>query len=71
MQHLHMSRSEVMNTPTYERRFYLDLLRESIEEQKEAAEGGGVQNTGQGRRSRTISGPELKAKLKNNEIPDE
>jgi hypothetical protein len=61
-----------MTTPTYERRFYLDLLKRNLEEQEEAEEEGtSTQITGKGRRATTISGQALKNKLKNNEIPNE
>ena len=33
-----MSRSEIMTTPTYERRYYLGLLKIRMEKQQEEAE---------------------------------
>ena len=70
-----MSYQDVLSCPTYERRFFLQMLlneatkkTEMAEEQARAAKA----NSGGGRGSRntTISGNQLKAKLQSGEIPN-
>lgn len=64
MDRLGMSRSEILKTPTYERRYYLGLLRSTMD-----APDDEVQVTKKGdKQITTYSGEALKAKLKNDEI---
>lgn len=63
------SRRECMETPVYVRRFRLEIFKDMDEKQSEAAEE--ASNNTKGKKQRTLSPDELKAKLKNNEInPD-
>lgn len=67
-----MTYQDVLMTPTYERRFYLDLLinenkrrTEQMEEQR-----NNMLSSSKGVRNTKISGEQLKAKLKSGEIPN-
>lgn len=61
-----MSRSEIMKTPTYERRYYLGLLRQENEPQINDVE---ETKTKDGRKIVTLSGDALKEHLKNPQNP--
>lgn len=56
-----------MALPVYERRFYLNLVKGLVEEEKEDNDEV-TEKTGKKSRKTTISGESLKSKLKNNEI---
>jgi hypothetical protein len=72
-----MTYSDVLSTPTYERRFFLNMFinennrrNEMMEEEANKIRnnsGGG----GKGTRTSTISGSQLKAKLLNGEISND
>jgi hypothetical protein len=60
-----------MRMPTYERRFFLNTLREQNEKRKEAEEEAVEQmKTGKNTRTTKIGGDALKTKIKNGEMPD-
>ncbi len=68
-----MSYQDVLCCPTYERRFYLQMLineanrkNELMEEAQQARANSG----GRGSRNTRISGDQLKAKLQSGEIPN-
>lgn len=68
-----MTYQDVLSCPTYERRFYLQMLineankrQELIEEAQQARANSG----GRGSRNTRISGDQLKAKLQSGEIPN-
>jgi hypothetical protein len=67
-----MTYQDVLSAPTYERRFFLDLLvsenerkLEKMEEQRQQI----MSSSGKGTRTTKIGGEQLKSKLKNGEIP--
>jgi len=59
--------------PTFERRFYIQMYKEEMEEQQEKMEEAKKNRSsgGKGTRSRTISGEALKSRMKNNQIPQQ
>jgi len=67
IKHLGASYNDVMEMPTYQRRFFIETLQSENQRQKERAEE--VRNTGKGTRSRTISGETLKDAMKRGDIP--
>ena len=64
-----MTYQDVLSTPTYERRFYLDTLIKENEKRKEAQSSSTYSN-GKGSRAKSIGGDALKSKLKSGEIPN-
>lgn len=60
-----MQRSEIHAMPTYERRFYLGLLKVAMEQEDEESKV----TYKNGRKVESFQGDALKSKLKNNEIP--
>lgn len=58
------TRTECFNTPVYQRRFKLNVFKKMDEDRQEAMEEQRNNVKGKGR----ISGQDLVAKLKNNEI---
>lgn len=71
MRGLQTTRQDVLNMPTYERRYYLSLLRnekESNDEQRQ--EQNSVIQTGRGSRIRKVGGNALKNMFKNGQIPN-
>jgi len=65
-----MTYQDVLSTPTYERRFYLDTLVKENEKRKEA-NGNSKYSNGKGSRNKTIGADALKSKLKTGEIPND
>jgi len=65
-----MTYQDVLSTPTYERRFYLDTLIKENEKRKEA-QSNSTYSGGKGSRSKTIGADALKNKIKSGEIPNE
>lgn len=65
-----MTYQDVLTTPTYERRFYLDTLVKENEKRKEAVSNSKYSN-GKGSRNKTIGGDALKSKLKTGQIPND
>lgn len=73
MKHIGMTYQDVLSCPTYERRFFLQMLineankrNELIEEAQQTRANSG----GKGSRNTRISGDQLKAKLQSGEIPN-
>ncbi len=65
------TREDVLAMPTFERRYYLSLLKGKIEDQQENTQNGeSVKYTGDGKRVRTVSGLSLVNKLRTGEIPN-
>lgn len=71
-----MSYQDVLSCPTYERRFFLQMLineankkQEMLEEQAEQAKAS--RGGGKGSRTTRIGGDQLKAKLQSGQIPNE
>lgn len=58
-----------MNMPTLERRYFIDLLKQQNQHQREKLNEMKQNGSGKGNRSKTISGETLKAKMKGGEIP--
>jgi hypothetical protein len=56
-----------MNMPTYERRFYIEMYKNEMEQREETINEQ-KKRMGKGRVTRRISGDELKRKIKNGEI---
>ena len=57
--------------PTYERRFFLNMLRdENIKKQEAQEEVVAQSKTGKHTRTTKIGGDALKTKIKNGEMPD-
>ena len=74
MKHIGMSYQDVLFCPTYERRFYLQMLineankkNELIEEAQQTRANSG----GRGSRNTRIGGDQLKARLQSGEIPND
>ena len=70
-----MSYQDVLSCPTYERRFFLQMLINEANKKNEMAEEharAAKANSGgsKGSRNTTISGDQLKAKLQSGEIPN-
>lgn len=73
MKHLGMSREDVLLCPTYERRYYLNMLinenkksNEMMEQKMQEIKG----KNSSGSRTTRIGGEQLKSKLKSGEIPN-
>jgi len=65
--------SDVLELPTYERRFFLGLLSKDFqkrEEEIEKAQQQAKSKGGKGNRTSTVSGDALKNKMRNGEIPN-
>lgn len=62
-----------MSMPTYERRFYIDMFKGEMEQQKERMDEikKNRSSGGKGTRSKTISGEALKSQMRNNQIPNQ
>lgn len=56
-----------MSMPTYQRRFFIETLRQENQKQREHMDN--MKNNGKGTRSRTISGEALKDAMKRGDIP--
>lgn len=71
MQRMEISYGDLMRMPTYERRLFIQLYREEVEENNERIEEANRNRSsgGKGTRSKTISGSALKMQIKNNQIP--
>lgn len=73
MQHLKgVSYSDVMDMPTYERRFFLGLLTKDVKEKEEKMEEmrqNFENKNAKGNRTTRISGDQLKTRMQNGEIP--
>lgn len=67
VKHLGASYNDVMEMPTYQRRFFIETLKLENQAKREHMEE--VKNTGKGTRSRTISGEALKDAMKRGDIP--
>ena len=74
MKHIGMSYQDDLFCPTYERRFYLQMLineankkNELIEEAQQTRASSG----GRGSRNTRIGGDQLKARLQSGEIPND
>lgn len=71
-----MTYQDVLSCPTYERRFFLQMLINEANKKNELAEEQ-VRNArantsrGKGSRNTRISGDQLKAKLQSGEIPND
>jgi hypothetical protein len=68
-----ISYSDVMGMPTYERRFFIETLRNDVKQQNENIEEAknNVTSSGKGSRSKQISGDALKSKMQSGEIPNQ
>jgi hypothetical protein len=64
-----MTYQDVLSTPTYERKFYLDTLVKENEKRRENVKDK-TYSTGKGSRTKTITGDSLKNKLRSGEIPN-
>ena len=68
-----MTYQDVLSAPTYERRFFLSTLinenRKKIEDMEERQQAAKNSNA-KGSRTTTVSGNQLKAKLKSGQIPN-
>lgn len=67
-----MTYSDVMAMPTYERRYYLGMLTKDFERKEEQIEEQRNQSNtsgSKGSRTSTVSGQQLKTKMKNGDIP--
>ena len=74
MRHLKISYADVLSMPTYERRFFLTKFineNEKRQEQIEEQSKTNSSNNGKGKRTTTVSGEQLKARLKSGEIPNQ
>ena len=75
MKHIGMSYQDVLSCPTYERRFFLQMLINEANKKSELAEeqarnARANASGGRGNRTTRISGDQLKAKLQSGEIPN-
>ena len=69
-QHLRVSYSDILIMPTAERRFYLGMLVQARQKEKEAMENSNSSNSGsKGTRKTKVSGETLKSKIKSGQIP--
>jgi hypothetical protein len=68
MEHLKLGYNDVMSMPTAERRYHLGKLLKSYHKQKEQQESQSSSN-GKNRKT-TISGDQLKHRLKSGQIPN-
>ena len=73
MKHLNFQYSEVMSMPVYERRFYIDMFKNEMEDHNEKMSEAKKNRTsgGKGTRSKTVSGEALKTQMRNNKIPNQ
>ena len=72
IKHLKIPYTDVLAIPVYERRYYLTKLIDENNKKKEQIENQ-QQNTknGKGKRTTTISGAQLKSRLKSGQIPNQ
>lgn len=72
MKHLEISYSDIMSMPVYERRFYIEMFKDEMEIKKEKMEEitKNRSSGSKGTRTTTVSGEQLKTKLRNNQIPN-
>lgn len=68
MQHLEMGYNDVMSMPTAERRYHLGKLLKAYHKQQEQQQSQTSSN-GKGRKT-TITGDQLKNKLRSGQIPN-
>ena len=63
--------SDILEMPTYERRYFLGLLTKQARERKEQHEErkNNSKSTGKGKRTSTVSGDALKSRIKAGDIP--
>jgi hypothetical protein len=68
-----MTYQDVLSSPTYERRFFLNMLigenkkkEEAIEERKQQSQNSNARGT----RTSRVGGEQLKSKLKSGQIPN-
>jgi len=68
-----ISYSDVMKMPTYERRFFIETLKQDYQQQREHYEEvkNNATSGGKGNRSSQISGDALKSKMRKGEIPNQ
>lgn len=73
MRHLKIPYSDVLTMPTYERRFFLTTFINENEKRKEQEEEqtANASSSSNGKRTTKVSGDQLKARLKNGEIPNQ
>lgn len=67
IKHLGATYNDVLEMPTYIRRFFIESLKYENQARKEKIDE--VKSTGKGTRSKTISGETLKAAMKRGDIP--
>lgn len=70
MKHLKFTYRDVMDMPVYERRFYIEMFKDEMDQQKERMDEMKKQKSsgGKGTRTTTVSGDALKNKMKSGEI---
>jgi hypothetical protein len=66
-----MTYSDVLEMPTYERRYFLGLLTKQAREREEQYEDrkNSTKSSGKGNRTSTVSGNALKNRIKAGDIP--
>lgn len=71
MKHLKFTYRDVMDMPVYERRFYIEMFKDEMDQQKERMDEMKKQKSsgGKGTRTKTISGDALKTQMRNKQIP--
>jgi len=71
MRHLKLPYSDVLNIPTYERRYFLtSFINENQKRQEQMEEQNSTTSNGNGKRTTKVSGQQLKTKLQNGDIPN-
>jgi hypothetical protein len=73
MKHLKIDYSDVMSMPVYERRFFIEMFKDEMEQQKERMDEAKKNRSsgGKGTRSKTVSGEALKSQMRNKQIPNQ
>ena len=67
-----MTYGDILSMPTYERRYFLSLLKtENTIKQEKIDDQQANASSGKGKRTTKVSGNALKAKLKSGEIPNQ
>ena len=66
-----VSYSDILEMPTYMRRYFLGLLTKQVKEREEEAEDmkSSTKNSGKGKRTSTVSGDALKNRIKAGDLP--
>jgi hypothetical protein len=66
-----MTYSDVLEMPTYERRYFLGLLTKQAREREEQYEErkNNTKSSSKGKRTSTVSGDALKSRIKSGDIP--